>query len=337
MSGRHSGMGLEERDGVAMAVDEINNAGGVGGREFSVVYEDDCNDPETARQVVSRFLADDVDVIIGHMISVMTLATVDLLEGTDVAMISPSTSTELLTGINDNFFRLVEKSSTQTYYLADYARNTLGLSRMNTIYDRRNEAFARGWVETMEKVFEEYGGQVIHRISYDMEEGDRYVDLATELLKDDPDAIAFAVGSIDAALICQQIRRYDDSIKFLMSGWSQTEDMISHGGSAVEGALFSDMCSSESQDPDFLRFRESFLDRYGYEPSFQGVNSYETVLLIKETLENAQKGESFIESLKRIRYLKGLQGDILIDEYGDVTKGYTITAVQAGRFVNQEE
>lgn len=329
LSGSHSTMGIEERNGVALAVNEINKTGGIKGREIEVIYKDDQNNPNAARFVVSELIDEGVEAIIGHMTSTMTLSTIELVREADVVMISPSTSTGLLSGYDDIFYRMVETSVVEARDISIFARKTLNIENVVVIYDSGNMAYTKGWAETFASNFPD-----AILIEFDKDNNDSFNNIAVDIKEISPQGIAIAMGAYDSALLSQQLWKREVKGTKFFCGWAKTVDLLSMGGKAVEGGYFSEMFSINSKDKDYIKFRDKFERQYSYKPSFAGVHSYEAVMLFKKAFETKQFNETLKESLDRIDKMKGLQGTIYFDKYGDVIRDHHIIIIKDGKYTD---
>jgi branched-chain amino acid transport system substrate-binding protein len=142
LTGRFSDLGTAGRNGVMLAVEEVNSAGGMGGRTVELITKDDRQDPKTATEVDKALIQEGVVAIIGHMTSAMSIAAVPLINAEKVLMISPTTSTGQLTGKDDWFLRTMVPTGDLPRKLAEYAHDGLGPDRMAAIYDLANRAYA---------------------------------------------------------------------------------------------------------------------------------------------------------------------------------------------------
>ena len=113
ISGRGADLGISGRDGAQLAVEQRNQAGGVAGRPVEIIFRDDHQDPEIARRVVEELVELGVSAIVGPMTSAMGVAVVPIVNERKVVMVSPTVTTEDLTGLDDYFFRV---SSTTGYF-----------------------------------------------------------------------------------------------------------------------------------------------------------------------------------------------------------------------------
>lgn len=125
LTGRGTEFGTRDRNAAQLAVYEINKNGGIKGRPLVLITKDDKNDPDTARKVDQELIDAGVVAIIGHPTSHMTLASVALMNTIKMLMISPTTSTTNLTGIDDYFIRVTPDNRAIAHEHADYTYHAL--------------------------------------------------------------------------------------------------------------------------------------------------------------------------------------------------------------------
>jgi len=117
-SGRVADLGISGRDGAILAVEQQNLAGGINGREIRLIIRDDQHNPETAAKVDNELIDEGVLAIIGHMTSDMSMVGVKVANERGVLMLSPTTATDELSGMDDNFFRINASISVLSRQLA---------------------------------------------------------------------------------------------------------------------------------------------------------------------------------------------------------------------------
>jgi len=107
LTGRTSNFGQSTKNGVEMAVDEINKAGGINGRQIKVLSEDDEGRPEKAATVVTKLIDQDrVIALVGEVASGNSLAAAPKAQAAKVPMISPSSTNPAVTQVGDYIFRV---------------------------------------------------------------------------------------------------------------------------------------------------------------------------------------------------------------------------------------
>ena len=129
LTGRSADLGVAGRDGALLAVEEFNASGGVDGRRVRLAVEDDRLDQDAARDAFESLLRQGALCVIGPMTSSISVAVAPLALQSDTALISPTTSTDDLTGKRDHFFRLYPDNSGAATELARAVRNRLGHKR----------------------------------------------------------------------------------------------------------------------------------------------------------------------------------------------------------------
>src|SRR5260370_21452132 len=130
LSGRTSNFGQSTKNGVMMAADEINRAGGINGRQIQILSEDDEGRPEKAATVVTKLIDQDkVIALLGEVASGNSLAAAPKAQAAKVAMISPSSTNPSVTQVGDYNFRLSFISPFHGEVTTTYATNTLDATK----------------------------------------------------------------------------------------------------------------------------------------------------------------------------------------------------------------
>ena len=92
LSGLNSPMGIAVKDGVVLALEKMNEQGGIKGRKLELLIKDDKNDPETVLKVDTELINEGVCAIIGHITSAMTQAAIPLINNKQMLLLSPTAS-----------------------------------------------------------------------------------------------------------------------------------------------------------------------------------------------------------------------------------------------------
>lgn len=335
LTGRYSNMGQESRDGLILAMEEYNSTHG--GEDFLLVTRDDENSAERAAAVVMEALERDISIIVGPMTSTLSLAVVDLVKDTEAVLISPTASTEELSGKDDGFFRLVEAYTQEGRHLARFAREEWGLTKLAAVYDLGNQAYSEGWLSSLEKDFMARGGVIVSRSVLDTSKTGDHGRVAREIMEENPEVVVLALPGVDAGIIAQNLKYYDRNVRIMLSTWARDDDFLTHGGSAAEGALFTEMFRGDSRRERYREFVGSFERRFGYEPSFLAGLGYESFLLISEAYGRKKRGVSLREALGGVTDFQGLQGSIALDDFGDVLRDHHYGLVRGGEYIYLEE
>jgi len=330
-SSRFADMGIAGRNGVLLAIEQINKSGGLHGCPVELIVKDDRHDAEVAVQVDKELIAEGVVAIIGHMTSTMSMAVYPLINKEKIVMISPTTSTDKLTGIDDYFFRITSSSKTTSDQLVRHAFKVMGLRKISGVYDLSNRAYTEGYYHDFKTEFKGMGGKLAPATTFVSGNEVSYFKMAQNLL--DGDGVFIIASTVDTAMICQQLRKLDTEIPILSSGWAKKPDILRHGGRAVEGVIFSQAFNEESTHKNYVRFRQQFRKRFGKKPNFVAAYSYEAAQLLFAALSKTQDAVRLKDNILRQRTFFGLQGDVRIDKYGDRQRSASLVTVRNGKFI----
>jgi branched-chain amino acid transport system substrate-binding protein len=333
LTGRVADLGIAGRDGVILAVEEINNAGGINGREVKLLVKDDKQDAETAVNVNEELIQQGVAAIIGHMTSSMSKAGVKAINDKKVFMLSPTTSTNELTGLDDYFFRLYPASAQAAKRLSSHAFKKMGIKRLTVIYDIRNRAHTESWYLSFKKNFESYGGTITAALTYSSGPDVRFLDLARQVSANESDGLFIIANAMDTAMLCQQLAKLDRLMPVITSEWSATEDILKFGGRAVEGIQFFHTFDKTGEAPRFLEFKEAFKKRFGYEAGFASAHAYDSARVIFEALKKNADPSAIKETVIDTGTFQGLQSNIRFDRFGDVERELFLMTIKDGKFI----
>lgn len=332
LSQRVADLGISGRNGAILAVEARNRAGGVLGRPVKLVVKDDRQDAQAARQAVRELLDQGVTAIIGHMTSTMSTATLPLVNESKVVMMSPTATTDFLTGRDDYFFRVISSTKSHGKKMAVHLRKTVGLDAVAVVYDARNEAYTESWYLDFRREFEALGGTIALVETFYSGPQVHFFDLARRAIVPGADGLVIIAGAMDTAMLCQQVRKLNREIPMAAAEWASTEKLIDLGGAAVEGLVISQYFDRFSTDPAYLAFHAAYVERFGEEPGFASVSAYDAVNVVLDALEKQTRGQTLKEAILTISSFQGAQGKVMIDRYGDAVRDTFLTIVRNGEF-----
>ena len=339
LTGRLSEFGVSGRNGVILAVEEVNNAGGINGRTVELLTKDDKNDSDVAMVVDRELINEEVVAIIGHMTSTPSAEVAPLMNKEQMLMISPTAATNSLTGLDDFFLRVFPANKPETDKLAEYAFKKLGVKRVVSAFDISNPTFTQEWHENFQAEFEALGGECVLKKPFDTRSVTSFLDITQELISVKPDAIVISASAIDTAAISQQLRKLNQDIPVISSTWAMTDDFLQHSGPAGEGVLFAHPLKVGNQDEGYLSFAEAYTARFGNQPSFSATFGYEAARILMEALASTDNhsSQALKDYIVEKRTFQGLQGEFVIDRFGDAVRDVFMITVREGQFIRVEQ
>ena len=170
LTGTTATFGISTRNGIDMAIDEVNKEGGLLGKNVRVIVEDDQGKPEEAQTVVTKLITrDQVIAILGEVASSRTMAAAPVAQQNRIPMISPSSTNPKVTEVGDYIFRVCFIDPFQGLVMAKFATNTLKLKNVAILRDIKND-YSVGLADVFVDNFKKLGGNIVADESYS--EGD---------------------------------------------------------------------------------------------------------------------------------------------------------------------
>jgi branched-chain amino acid transport system substrate-binding protein len=199
-------LGPPEFAGVDLAVQEINAAGGVLGKDVELVHGDSGDtSTDIANQTVDRELSQNVDAIVGAASSGVTLTVIDKITGAGVVQFSPANTSKALSSYDDNglYFRTAPSDILQGQVLGEViledGNETLGIMALQ-------DPYGEGLAEDLTKAFTDGGGEVVETKIYDPQA--QNFDAEVQAIVDaDPDAVAVIGFDESARIITTMIEK----------------------------------------------------------------------------------------------------------------------------------
>jgi branched-chain amino acid transport system substrate-binding protein len=333
LTGDGASFGQSSREGTELAVDEINNAGGLlGGRKIKLLVEDDQSKPEEASNAVTKLVTQDkVVAVLGEVASRRSLAAAPVCQKYMIPMITPSSTNERVTQVGDYIFRVCFIDPFQGEVLAKFAYNDLKARKVAILKDIQQD-YSVGLTDSIMKHFTALGGQVLAPVSYSSGDSD-FKAILTQVRSQKPDAV-FATGYYpEAAIIVRQARELGMKMPILGGdGW--VGDSLKNGREALNNTYISNHYSADNPDPVVQNFVKAYRARFGREPDAIAALAYDAVKVLADaiTRTNSTEGPKLRDALATAD-VPGVTGRLKINAERNVDKPAVIQEV---RFVEGE-
>lgn len=329
--------------GMDLAVEEVNRAGGIHGRRLRILREDDRESVNEGSLVAQRFANNpDVVAVIGHLQSYVTVPAAAVYELAGVPLLAPAaTDPELTRRGYRHVFRGTFTDAQAGRRMAEYAA-ARGYRR-TAIYYVRNP-YGRSLANAFEERADELGVAVAARRSYDPngESGHRgAAQTAAEWRSLQLDAV-FVAGEVPhAAVFVAELRRQGITAPVLGGDALGIPDLFTVGGAAVEGMVVASAFHPEDRRPEVRRFVEAFRDRYGTPPDAAAALGYDAVRVLAQAMGRAPSPtpERISDALRSTRGWQGVTGTFSFDDAGDLTDKPVRKVVARGdrwRYLDEE-
>lgn len=333
LTSRSTGLGVSGRDGFLLAIEEANRKGGIEGRKIEPLVRDIRMHNETALHAVRSLVDEHVSAIVGPMTSQTAVAIVPELNRAGIPLVSPTVSTNELTGIDDFFFR-VYYTNAQAARLLAQKLSAQGVQKIAAIYDLGNRAYTADWVNFFQEALAASGHASVERIPFEMRSDTLFLELAKEALQTVPDGILILANAVDTAMICQQLTKLGSQVPRYATGWSYSDDLLQFGGKSVEGLTIIQSANLTDPSPAVQAFNRDYRERYRTEPNFPALHAYDATRMVLAALAQTAEPAGLREELLQMDRFSGLQVDLSVDAYGDLRNpSLHLARISAGQFL----
>ena len=337
LQGVGSPYGRSVQNGIELAVEEINAAGGINVNNATMLplvidIRDAASSTTRATEAARELIAAGVPAVIGADISELTLAIAPLFEEAEIILMSPATSSPKLSSAGDYIYRNFPSDELEAINTADFIYNKQGL-REAAIIANQNE-YGIGIKNAFIERFRAIGGREAGQVSYPPEVGDLSAQI-DDLASINAPAIYIAGYIADTAAVVMAIRDAGITTPLYGTGAILADQLVAAGGAAVEGLVFPQPSFIPTSDEPAVRsFVAAYRQKYGPDPDAYAAHAYDAVrtlaLAIQENGVNPRELRFYLNSMSPY---EGATGATDFDANGDVRKFHRMFRIEAGAAV----
>ena len=336
MTGGTATFGQSSHNGTQMAVDEINAAGGLRGKQVKLFTEDDQSKQGEAGIVAKKLISrSKVVALLGEVSSSKSLEMAPIAQSAGVPMISPASTNPKVTQAGDYVFRICFIDPFQGTVMSKFALSK-GWKKVAILTDSKQD-YSVGLTEFFKKHYAANGGAITSEQSYGSGDKDFKAQL-TAIKSGAPDAI-FASGYYnEVALIAVQAKELGINAPLLGGDGWDSPSLIEVGGKAMEGCFFSNHFSNEDQSPAIQKFVTNYQSKHGAKPDAMAALGYDSAMILFDAIKRANSvdGPALRDAIAATKGFAGITGNITLDADRNATKPAVILAVKGGKVVYTE-
>ena len=318
LSGSVAVYGVDCRNGIELAIAEINVAGGVNGKTLALVSEDDEGSPEKSVNAYSKLVTrDNVNVIIGSLTSGCTKAIASLAQSQQVLLIAPAATEQSITDAGDYIFRACFIDPFQGTVAGRFVTEDLGALNVAALYDVSND-YSVGLYENFRAAVEAAGGTVTAE-SYSTGDPDFSAQI-TKIRTAEPEVVYLPDYYATVSLIAKQLRNFGVDVPLVGGdGW---DGIIDNAGDEVLNGFYSNHYTPDSTDPKSAAFRSAYETRYGARPTSFAALGYDCVYMLRDALLKADNWSDTAAIRDAFRATDGsyVTGNLSFDEHRNPVK-----------------
>ena len=332
MTGNEATFGQSSHKGTELAIEDLNAVGGVLGKKFELIMEDDqslAGQPATVvRKLISR---DGVVAILGEVASSRSLEAAPICQQNQVPMISPSSTNPKVTEVGDYIFRVCFIDPFQGTVMANFALHTLHLKNVAVLTDVKSD-YSLGLAKFFKEGFVKGGGKIIVEQNYSGGDKDFNAQL-TSIKAANPDGIFVPGYYTEVGLIALQAKQLGITCPiFGGDGW-ESSALMSIGGAALEGDYYSTHFSPEDTSPAVQDFVKKFKAKYNETPDAMAALGYDSAMILADAMKRAgtTEGQKVRDALAAVKDFPGVTGKITMDANRNASKPAVILEIQKRR------
>jgi branched-chain amino acid transport system substrate-binding protein len=332
LTGTTATFGISTKNGIDMAIDSVNKAGGVLGKQVRVIVEDDQGRPEEAQTVVTKLInSNRVLAVLGEVASSRSLAAAPVAQQNQIPMISPSSTNPKVTEVGDYIFRVCFIDPFQGLVMAKFATNTLKVKNVAILRDIKND-YSVGLADVFIENFRKMGGTIVADESYSEGDTDFSAQL-TAIRAKRPEAIFIPGYYTEVGLVARQARGLGLNVPLLGGdGWDSPR-LTEIGGPALNNSYFSNHYSTEDPSPVIQSFVKAYTDRYGQAPDALAALAFDAANILFDAMRRAGTTDprAVRDALAQTRDFPGVTGKITIDGSRNAVKPAVVLQVVDGK------
>ncbi len=333
LTGGSASFGQSSHKGTALAIDEINAAGGVLGKKLKLVTEDDQSQAGQPATIVRKLIAQDKAVaVLGEVASSKSLEAAPICQQNKIPMISPASTNPKVTEVGDYIFRVCFIDPFQGTVMSKFAQSK-GWKSIAVLTDVKQD-YSVGLAEFFIKDFKASGGQIVKEQKYSTGDKDFKPQL-TSIKAAKPDAIFVPGYYAEVSLIAKQARLLGIKAPLLGGDGWVGDSLLKVAGNSLDGSFFSCHFSSDDKSPVVQGFVEKFKAKYnGETPDDMAALGYDSAMILADAMKRAgtTEPEKLRAAIAETKDHQGITGKITLDAQRNANKPAVILTIGNGGF-----
>ena len=333
LTGPVSVYGITTNNGIKLAIEEINQAGGILDKQVEWSEMDDKGEITDAVTNYNKLIQNGASAIFGGVPSKPALAMAESAAKDDVVYITPTGTQANITEGKENVFRTCFNDPFQGEVLARFSKDKLSAKKVAVLRNQSSD-FSMGVANVFVEKAKELGMEVVADESYGDNDTDFKAQL-TNIKSQNPDVLFIPDYYEKVALMVPQVRQAGiDATLVGADGWDTVLSVMDPSNfEAIEGSYFANQFTLEDPSERVQKFIKDYKEKYGEDPSTFAAEGYDTVYLYKQAVEAAGTTDTkeVCKALKEIKF-DGLTGSFTYDENNNPIKSAKMIKIENGKY-----
>lgn len=338
MTGGSASYGISSKNAIELAFKEINEKGGINGKQLELVVADNKSEAAEATNAMQKLVSqDNVVAVIGPNLSSSVIAASAINNSAKVLDIAPMATNPYVTvdqasGKTKDFnYRTCFIDPFQGTVMAKFATAELGVVNAAILIDNSSD-YAKGLAQFFKENFVKEGGAVTAEESYLQKDTDFKATL-TKIKATNPDFLYVPGYYQEVGLIVKQARELGMNMPIAGGdGWDSAKMPEIAGAAALNNTYFSSLYSPDDSSDINKNFVAAYEKAYGQKPDVFAALSYDSALLVAEAIKNAGSTEpaKISEAMAKINGFSGVSGSVTFDDKHNPVKSAVILEYKDG-------
>jgi len=330
LTGSGANYGRYAKNGIEVAVDEINRSGGVRGRQLHIIYEDSQSNPTSGLSGYRKLL--EVDRVPATLVefSPVVLACAPVATTQRSVLLNCGAQTPKVREASPFLYSAIPDANQEAREMAEFLYKQLGIRKVSTFSLNTDTGVATTGIFV--QTFTRLGGHILSQEWHDQGTTD-FKPQVTKLKSLSPPAIYMVSLVRESALILKQAQELGLRTRWFSYTSFQGEDILRVARGAAEGVIYTYPRFDPNASARAKEFEDHYRARYSEEPEVYAATFYDGVYVLKAAMEAVGiSGESIREGLRKTVY-EGVAGPVDFREANWVSKPLQFRTVKNGRFV----
>ena len=336
--------GTAVKNGAQIAVDEINAAGGINGKQIEYRFEDDQNDAEKSVNAYNTLKDWGMQMLVGTTTTAPCIAVAGKTASDNMFQITPSASaTDVLSSGNGNIFQVCFKDPNQGIASAQYIAENKLAKKVGIIYDS-SDVYSSGIEEKFEAEAKDKGLQIVSKAAFT---ADSKTDFGTQLQKAKDagaDLLFLPIYYQEASIILKQADTMGYKPKFFgVDGMDGILTVENFDTKLAEDVMLLTPFAADAKDKAVQNFVKTYKEKYKDTPNQFAADSYDAVYALKAAIEESKattdmSASDMCDALKgamtkiKMQGLTGGKDGLTWNESGEVTKSPKAVIIKNGAY-----
>ena len=336
--------GTAVKNGAQIAVDEINAAGGINGKQIEYRFEDDQNDAEKSVNAYNTLKDWGMQMLVGTTTTAPCIAVAGKTASDNMFQITPSASApDVLSSGNGNIFQVCFTDPNQGIASAQYIAENKLAKKIGIIYDS-SDVYSSGIEEKFEAEAKDKGLQIVSKAAFT---ADSKTDFGTQLQKAKDagaDLLFLPIYYQEASIILKQADTMGYKPKFFgVDGMDGILTVENFDTKLAEGVMLLTPFAADAKDKAVQNFVKTYKEKYKDTPNQFAADSYDAVYALKAAIEESKatpdmSASDMCDALKgamtkiKMQGLTGGEDGLTWNESGEVTKSPKAVIIKNGAY-----